>query len=165
MRPQDRTTSVPLTTRAVRWVTSSGQRIRRRVHEIAEEPNCGWHTVNDVVCGFGDILISESGAEQPRPCSRAQRGALRPAVVRSTPRSSLRRPPRHRPGSLSWGSHDMGIQALDVVEWAICYCSCDHSDTYRSVFESALPSALLVADPIHLIKPDNKRPYEGHRRV
>jgi transposase len=58
------------------------------------------------------------------------------------------------------------IQARGVT-WRdqVAFGTCDLSGPYRSVFESMLPAATLVADPLHVIKLANSKLDECRRRV
>ncbi len=50
-----------LTSRAARWVTEQVGRHARSVNEVAAELGCDWHTVNDTVVAYGEILIDDPG--------------------------------------------------------------------------------------------------------
>jgi len=48
-----------LTSRAARWATEQAGRHARSVNEVAVELGCDWHTVNDTVVAYGEILIAD----------------------------------------------------------------------------------------------------------
>lgn len=50
-----------LTTRAGRWACRQVGRHGRTVADVAEELGCDWHTVNDAVVDYGQVLIDDPG--------------------------------------------------------------------------------------------------------
>jgi transposase len=48
-----------LTTRAGRWVTEQVGRYARTVNDVAAELGCDWHTVNDAVVAYGEVLADD----------------------------------------------------------------------------------------------------------
>ncbi len=48
-----------MTARAGRWVTEQVGRWGRSVNEVAIELGCAWHTVNDAVVAYGEVLIDD----------------------------------------------------------------------------------------------------------
>ena len=46
-----------ITDRAGRWVTEQVGRFARSVPEVATELGCDWHTVNDAVVAYGEVLV------------------------------------------------------------------------------------------------------------
>ena len=55
-----------LTTRAARWATRQVGKHGRAVSEVADDLACDWHTVNDAVMLFGQVLMLVLTAEVPR---------------------------------------------------------------------------------------------------
>ena len=50
-----------MTNRAGRWATEQIGRCGRTVAEVARELRCDWHTVNDSVLAFGEVLVDDAG--------------------------------------------------------------------------------------------------------
>jgi hypothetical protein len=48
-----------MTTRAGRWVTQQVGRSARSVSEVAKELGCDWHTVDDTVIAYGQVLVDK----------------------------------------------------------------------------------------------------------
>ena len=48
-----------LTSRAARWATEQVGRHGRSVNEVAADLGCDWHTVNDTVVAYGELLIDD----------------------------------------------------------------------------------------------------------
>lgn len=54
-----------LTTRAARWATRQVRKHGRAVSEVADDLACDWHTVNDAVVLFGQLLIDDPARYGP----------------------------------------------------------------------------------------------------
>jgi len=48
-----------LTSRAARWATEQVGRHARSVNEVATDLGCDWHTVDDTVVAYGEVLIND----------------------------------------------------------------------------------------------------------
>ena len=49
-----------MTDRAGRWATEQVGRSARSVNEVAIEPGCDWHTINDTVLAYGTAVVVEA---------------------------------------------------------------------------------------------------------
>ena len=161
-----------LTRRAALRATEDVGRKGRTVNEVAEELGCDWHTVNDVVVAYGEILVEDPG----RFAEVSALGLDETAFVRPGPyyRTDF---------ATSIVDVERG-QLLDLVpgrggeeprrwllrqtpEWrdAVAWATLDLSGAYKAVFDAALPGATQVADKFHVIKLANDRIDETRRRV
>ena len=161
-----------LTRRAALRATEDVGRKGRTVNEVATELGCDWHTVNDVVIAYGEVLVDH-------PDRFGEVGALgldETAFVRTAPYFRT---------SFVTSIVDVGRgQLLDIVpgrggggprnwlmargaRWrdAVDYATLDLSGAYKAVFDACLPDATLVADKFHVIKVANDRLDETRRRV
>jgi len=162
-----------LTTRGARWATLQVGRWGRAVKDVAAELECDWHTVNNAVIAFGEVLVDDDPA--------------RIGIVRalSLDETLFRRDGRWRRQVWSTQLVDARTgQLLDVVEgrtasapaawlagrdpvwlsriqWAVL----DLSGPYRSTFDTMVPHASQVADKFHVIKLANSKLDECRRRV
>jgi len=160
------------TDRAGRWLTTQIGKNGRSVQEIAEELGCAWHTVNDALLRYGEVLIDD----HERFGDVEALGLDEVLFVHDGPYRRL---------VFSTSIVDVGSgQLLDVVpgrsgaaptqwllnrgeEWLsrVRYATLDLSGPYRSVFNKAVPGATQVADPFHVIKLANLKLDECRRRV
>jgi transposase len=161
-----------ITDRAGRWVTEQVGRFARSVSEVATELGCDWHTVNDAVVSYGEVLV-----EDPERIGAVEALELDEVLF-------VRRGPRHHQEFSTTIADVRRGQLLDVVPgrgakepaaWLlargegrlshICFATLDLSGTYRSVFDAVVPLAVQVADPFHVVKHANQKLDECRRRV
>lgn len=162
-----------MTTRAGRWVTWQVGGCARPVTDLADELGCGWHTINRAVIGYGAALLD---ADTERIGAVRALGLDETLFVR---RGRFRR--------REWATSVVDVGAgvlLDMVEgrtatasadwleaqpdeWLdqIAYATLDLSGPYRAAFNKALPEAVQVADPFHVIKVATQALDEVRRRV
>jgi transposase len=160
------------TDRAGRWLTRQIGQNGRSVQEIAEELGCAWHTVNDALLRYGEVLIDD----EHRFGDVEALGLDEVLFVHDGPYRRL---------VFSTSIVDVKSgQLLDVVpgrsgkgptawllargeEWLahVRYATLDLSGPYRSVFTNTVPRATQVADPFHVIKLANLKLDECRRRV
>jgi transposase len=160
------------TDRAGRWLTRQIGQHGRSVAEIAEELGCAWHTVNDALLRYGEVLLDD----EHRFGDVHALGLDEVLFVHDGP---YRR--------LVFSTSIVDVQSgqlLDVVpgrsgaaptawllaqgeEWLshVRYATLDLSGPYRSVFTKTVPQATQVADPFHVIKLANLKLDECRRRV
>jgi transposase len=160
------------TDRAGRWLTRQIGQNGRSVQEIAEELGCAWHTVNDALLRYGEVLIDD----EDRFGDVEALGLDEVLFVHDGP---YRR--------LVFSTSIVDVQSgqlLDVVPgrsgasptaWLLArgeawlarvrYATLDLSGPYRSVFTNTVPQATQVADPFHVIKLANLKLDECRRRV
>lgn len=158
-----------LTRRAALRATEDVGRRGRTVNEVAAELGCDWHTVNDVVIAYGEVLVDHPD----------RFGTLRLDEV-----LMVRRGHWHRQ-EFSTQIIDVGRgQLLDVVpgrsstapmvwlaekgkEWRdqVRFATLDLSGPYRKVFTLMTPGAVQVADPFHPVRLANAKLDECRRRV
>ena len=161
-----------LTRRAALRATEDVGRKGRTVNEVAEELGCDWHTINDTVVAYGEVLVDH-------PDRFAEVHALgldETAFVRAAP--------YYRTNFVTSIVDVERGQLLDVVPgrggdqpkywlWArgriwrdaVAYATLDLSGSYKAVFDACLPHATQVADKFHVIKLANERVDETRRRV
>lgn len=161
-----------LTTRAARWATRQVGKHGRAVSEVADDLACDWHTVNDAVMLFGQLLIDDP----------ERFGAVTAAGLDET---LYKREGRYR--RQCWSTQIVDVQAgqlLDVVAgrevhpvcawfaarpqaWreGVRWATLDLSSAYRVVFDTMLPKAVQVADPYHVVHLANVSLDECRRRV
>ena len=161
-----------MTTRAARWATVQVGRHGRAVSEVADDLGCDWHTVMDAVVIFGGPLIDDParfGAVSAVGLDETL--YVREGVYRrqlwSTQIVDVQRgqlldvvPGRDVSGCCAWFA--ARTQAwCDRVRWA----TLDLSNSYRTVFDTMLPTAVQVADPFHVVRLANTALDECRRRV
>ena len=161
-----------MTTRAARWVTSQVGRHGRAVSEVAEDLGCDWHTVMDAVVVFGEPLIDDP----------ARFGKVNAVGLDETLYVREGRYRRQR-----WSTQVVDVQhgqLLDVLDgkdvdtfctwfaarpigWCeqVRWATVDLSSSYRTVFDTMLPTAVQVADPFHVVRLGNTALDECRRRV
>ena len=145
-----------LTDRAGRWVTWQVGRHGRSVSEVARELGCAWHTVNDAVISYGEALIDDDP------------GRIGTVTALGLDETLFCRVGPYRSQSWSTSIVDVGGgRLLDVVEgrssagpcawlarqppaWRdnIAWATLDLSGPYRAVFDTMLPDAIQIADPL-----------------
>ena len=162
-----------MTTRAGRWVTFQVGGCARPVSDLATELGCGWHTINRAVIGYGAALLD---ADTDRIGAVHALGLDETLFIR-----------RGRYRRKEWATSVVDVGAgvlLDMVEgrtasaavgwfddqpqdWLerIAYATLDLSGPYRSAFNQALPDAVQVADPFHVIRVATQALDETRRRV
>jgi len=142
------------------------------VLEVATELGCDWHTVNDAVIAYGEVLVDDPGR-----IGRVEAIGLDEVLF-------VRRGPRHHQEFSTTIADVRAGQLLDVVpgrgarepiawlkgrgaQWlsGIVFATLDLSGTYRSVFDAVVPLAIQVADPFHVVKHANAKLDECRRRV
>ena len=156
-----------------RWATWHVGKLGRTVTEIAAELGCSWHAVNDAVIAYGTALVDDdpgrvgdvtaSGLDEVMFCHVGpfRRQQFSTSIVEVADCSLLDViPGRNASASASW-IVDRGQVWRDRVRWA----TLDLSGPYRAAFDRALPDAVQVADPFHVVKSGNSKLDECRRRV
>ena len=162
-----------MTDRAGRWATAQVGRAGRTVAEVARDLGSDWHTVMDAVMAYGMPLIDDP----------ARIGTVSALGLDET---LFKRSGRWR--TQHWCTSIVDVaspaQLLDVVEgrsatsptdwlearteaWRdkVAWGVLDLSGPYRKTFNDALPAAVQVADPFHVVKLANAKLDECRRRV
>ena len=161
-----------LTDRAARWATFEVGAHGRTVSEVAATLGCDWHTVNDAVIAFGEALI-----DLPERFGEVSAIGLDEHLF-------VKLGERHIQHFVTAIVDVRKGQLLDLVEgrkgdepkaWLLAQGdewlahvvsgTLDLSATYRSVFESVLPEAELVADKFHVVRHMTMKLDECRRRV
>ena len=160
-----------MTTRAAKWATKQVGG-GRTVKEVAAELGCDWHTVNDTVCRYGEILLA------------ADHKRLNRTSAIGLDETSFRRLKGHRTSYVTTVCDVENHQIIDIVpsrkyvdvagflhgqspEWKdrIHFGTLDMSPTYKAVFNVILPKATQVVDHFHVIKLANHTLDQVRRRV
>jgi transposase len=161
-----------MTTRAGRWATIQVGKFARSVSEVAGDLGCDWHTVNDAVLAYGEVLVADP----------ARYGTV---TALGLDEVLFARIGRFRKQHFSTQFVDVtNGQLLDVVpgrsgtepkawlrakpkSWRdrVCFATLDLSGPYRAVFDEMLPTAIQVADPFHVCKLANQKLDECRRRT
>jgi transposase len=147
-----------LTTRAARWATMQVGRHGRSVQEVADDLGCDLHTVMDAVALYGTPLIDDPdrfgtvtalGLDETLFC---REGRFR-IQCWSTQIVDVRRgqlldvvPGRDSSEPCRWLA-ERSDEWRVRIEWA----TLDLSASYRAVFDTMLPDAVQVADPMLLL--------------
>ncbi len=162
-----------MTDRAGRWVTGQVGLAGRTVAEVARDLGSDWHTVMDAVMAYGIPLVDD-------PARIGEVTAL------GLDETLFKRSGRWR--TQNWCTSIVDVaspsQLLDVVEgrsakaptdwleartdaWRdrVAWGVLDLSGPYRKTYTDALPAAVQVADPFHVVKLANTRLDECRRRV
>ena len=129
-----------LTDRAGRWVTRQVGMHGRSVNDVADELDCDWHTVNDAVQAYGQVLLDD-----PERIGVVNALGLDETLF-------VRRGERHRK---NWSTSIVDVRRgvlLDMIEG-------------RTAAPSIAWLAGQIADPFHLIKVANQAMDECRRRV
>jgi transposase len=161
-----------MTTRAARWATLQVGCHGRAVSEVAGDLGCDWHTVMDAVVLFGEPLIDDPnrigkvtalGLDETLFVRtgkyRTQRWSTQIVDVRRGQLLDVV-PGRDRVEPCRWLA-GRPAEWRDRIEWA----TLDLSNSYRSVFDTMLPTATQVADPFHVVRLANDAVDECRRRV
>jgi len=141
-----------LTDRAGRWAT---EQVGRNVNDVAVELGCDWYTVNHTVIAYGTALVDDDPYRIGQPIALGLDETL---FCRVWPRRQ------------HWSTSIVDVGAgrlLDVVpgrttvepcRWLaarseecranIRWATLDLSGPYRSVFNTMLPDAVQIADPL-----------------
>jgi transposase len=162
-----------LTDRAARWATAQVGRYGRSVHEVAEQLNCDWHTVNDAVLAYGEALVDDDADRigvvralsldetlfMREGAWRTQRWSTQLVDARSGQLLDVV-PGRTAAAPAAWlAARDQRWRAR--IRWGVL----DLSGPYRATFDTMLPEAVQVADPFHVVKHANSKLDECRRRV
>jgi transposase len=161
-----------MTNRAGRWATEQVGRCGRTVAEVARELRCDWHTVNDSVVAFGEVLVDDASRFSTVEALGLDEGLM------------VRRGPWRR---TEFSTQIVDVEAgqlLDIVpgrrgaepiawlagrgaSWRreVRYATLDLSGPFRRVFDLMLPDAIQVADPFHVARLANSKLDECRRRV
>ncbi len=161
-----------MTTRAGRWVTRQVGGCARSVAEVAHELRCDWHTVNDAVVAYGEVLVAAAGRvgdvealglDEVAFAKLGERHRLHFATSIVDTRSGQLLdvvPGRGGEEPTRW-IEGRGERWRAGVRWA----TLDLSSSFKAVFTSTLPTATLVADPFHVVRHANSKLDECRRRV
>lgn len=149
-----------LTRRAGMWACAQVGKNGRTVAEIAGELGADWHTINDAVTAWGKALLD---ADTERIGTPEAVGIDETLAVRRGPfrtqewstgivdvgagRLLDMVPGRSSAGPIEWFA-DQGQAWCSNIKWA----ALDLSGPYRRVYDIALPNAVQVADPFHVVK-------------
>lgn len=164
-----------MTNRAGRWATVQVGRMGRTVNEVAGELRCDWHTVNDTVIAYGEMLVDDPdrvgevtalGLDETLFCRRGRwrRQEFATSIVDVTPGRSAQLldvvEGRTAAGPSGWIAAQAPAWRADVRFGVL-----DLSGPYRKTFDDVLPDATQVADPFHVCKLANQKLDECRRRV
>ena len=148
-----------LTTRAARWATRQvGE--GRTVSEAAKELRCSWHTVSKEVNRWGEALLEADrdrvgevealGLDETlflRQGSRRRRMWVTSAVDIRNSRLIDVFPGKTAKDAARW-LLEQPAWWRDNIRWA----SLDLSGAYRAAYNQALPQAVQIADPFHVVR-------------
>ena len=148
-----------MTDRAGRWATFQVGHHGRAVSEVAADLGCDWHTVMDAVNHHGRPLIDDPnrigqtvavGLDEVLFCREGKfKHRLWSTQVVDVARGQLLDivPGRDAASCCRWF-------AAQPDAWMdrICWATLDLSGSYRSVFDTMLPTAVQIADPFHVVK-------------
>ncbi len=142
------------------------------MNEVAIELGCAWHTVNDAVVAYGEILIYD-----PDRIGATEAVGLDEMLM-------VRRGVYRRQEWVSSIVDVAGGQLLEIVEgrnsnapvewfqgrsdeWiaGVGWATLDLAGSYRAAFDLVLPNATQVADPFHVVRVANQALDECRRRV
>jgi transposase len=149
-----------LTRRAGMWACRQVGEHSRTVAEIAGELGADWHTINDTVVAWGEALLDADVGRIGTPEAigidetlAVRRGPFRTqewltGIVDVRPGRLLDVVEgRTSAGPIEWFTNQ-GPVWCSYVKWA----ALDLSGPYRRVYDIALPNAIQVADPFHVVK-------------
>ena len=161
-----------MTARAARWATRRAG-VGRAIKEIAAELGCNWHTAMAAVHRWGRALLE------------ADAGRVDGVTALGLDEILMFRRGRYR--DKHWGTTIVDARVgklLDIVpgkradgatRWIrrrtslwrqqVCWGVMDLSGPYRKTFTDALPKAIQVADPFHVVKLANSVIDDVRRRV
>ncbi len=142
-----------LTSRAARWATEQVGRHARSVNEVATDLGCDWHTVNDTVVAYGEVLFVRVGTYRT-PTFSTQLVDVECGQLLDVVEGRRAEEPK------AW-LENRGEEWLDKVR----YATLDLSATYKSVFDATVPHAVQVADPFHVVKHATFQLDQCRRRV
>ena len=161
-----------LTTRAAKWAT---QQVGggRTVSEVAAELACDWHTVNEAVITYGEVLLA---ADRKRLNKTTAIGLDETSFVKVGDQVHA-----HYATTVADVENHQIIEILptrkytDVAGWIdkqpkgwkerIRFGALDMSATYAAVYSVMLPAAAQVVDPFHVISLANRCLDAVRRRV
>ncbi|USR78821.1 ISL3 family transposase [Arcanobacterium pinnipediorum] len=160
-----------MTTRAAKWATQQVG-MGRTISEVAAELGCSWHTVNDAVTMYGQVLL------------QADRKRLNKTHAIGLDETSFVRIQGHRTSYVTTVCDVEHHQIIDIIPscnyidvarylkdqpnaWKarIRYATLDMSPTYRAVYNVVLPQATQIADHFHVITLANRVLDTVRRRV
>jgi transposase len=151
-----------VTQRAGRWLTQQVGMFRRAVSMVAGELGCDWHTVNDTMIAYGQLLVDDPDRIGPVTAIGMDETLFT--------RTGAYRTQQWATTFADVGSHRLidiaqGKDAESVIGWldqrpqswleAIEVGTLDMASSYRSIYHQILPQAVLVVDPFHLVKHAN----------
>ncbi len=161
-----------LTTRASKWATKQVGKHGRPVQGVADELGCDWHTVNDAVVAYGEVLVNDPsrvsdvislGLDESLFLreGKYRRQTWATSIVDSKDGYLLDVVPgRSGTEPIAWIEHRPRSWRENIQ-----YGTMDLSGPYSKVFDVALPHVRKVADPFHLVRLANTRLDQCRRRV
>ena len=162
-----------LTRRAGMWACEQVGKNSRTVAEVAGELGADWHTINNAVTSWGQALLDADTGRigTPEAIGIDETLAVRTGQYRTqewlTGIVDVKAgrlldivAGRTSAGPIEW-FNNQGTDWCANVKWA----ALDLSGPYRRVYETALPNAVQVADPFHVIKLANSKLDLVRRRV
>jgi transposase len=162
-----------LTRRAAEWACRQVGEKGRTINDVADELGCDWHTVNGAVIAYGHALLeADTGrigtvtAVGLDETSFVRRGRFRRTEWATTITDVAGRrlldvvPGRTNDSVTAWFEARSDAWLANIV-WACL----DLSGSYRSIYNSVLPHAELVADAFHVVRLANGALDEVRRRV
>jgi len=161
-----------LTRRAALRVTEDVGRKGRTVSEVADELGCDWHTVNDTVIAYGEVLVDHPGRfAEVHALGLDETAFVRPSpYFRTAFATSIVDVARGQlldlvPGRGGDEPRRWLMEKTPSWREAVAWATLDLSGAYKAVFDAVLPGATQVADKFHVIKLANDRIDETRRRV
>lgn len=161
-----------LTSRAARWATRQVGR-GRTVPGVAEELGCDWHTVSKEVNRWGEALLEADrdrvgmvealGLDETlflRQGSWRRRMWITAAVDIRNRRLIDVFPGKDAKGAVRW-LLEQPAWRREKIRWA----TLDLSRAYRAAYQRALPQAVQIADPFHVVRLANLCLDRVRRRV
>ncbi len=155
-----------LTDRAGRWATIQVGRRGRPVSDVADELGAGWDAVMDAVVAYGQVLIDDPnrfadvqalGLDETLQgrIGRWRRQVWSTQIVHVRAGQLLDVVPGHNSTSpCEWLDAQPEVWR-DGIRWG----TLDLSGPYRKVFDTTLPDATQVADPVP--RPQDRHPAPG----
>jgi transposase len=162
-----------MTARAGRWATMQVGRFARSVSEVADDLGCDWHTVNDAVLAYGEVLVDADPDRYGTVSALGLDEVLFARIGRFHRRDFSTQFVDVRTGQLldvvpgRSGKEPKAWLEAKGKPWRdeIAYAALDLSGPCRAVLEEMLPDATLVADPFRVVKLANSKLDECRRRV
>ncbi len=157
-----------ITDRASKWATQQVGKYGRSVSFVADELGCNWHTINNAVVAYGEVLVDDPsrigevislGLDESLFHGQGQfrKQIWSTSIMDSKEGYLLDMVPKE---SITW------IEKRPT-RWkdAIRFATMDLSGPYSKVFDEALPQLRKVADPFHVVKLANTKLDQCRRRV